>query len=88
MSKVIFMLLLNEVLNRNGLRIKLSEFEKNQLYGELLNHFGLIGGLNVCEALERSWQDPYTKSEIEDFILAWLRRKVRKVRGEYRTGII
>lgn len=84
MSKVIFMLLLNEVQSRNGLKVRLSEFEKNQLYGELLNHFGLIGGLNVCEALERAWQDPYMKSEIENFILAWLRRKVKKVKGEYR----
>ncbi|MEM0057242.1 MAG: hypothetical protein QXH96_02055 [Candidatus Geothermarchaeota archaeon] len=84
MSKVIFMLLLNEVQNRNGLKIRLSEFEKNKLYGELLNHFGLIGGLNVCEALERAWQDPYMKNEIENFILAWLRRKIRKVKGEYR----
>ncbi|MEM2454432.1 MAG: hypothetical protein QXL85_06785 [Candidatus Bathyarchaeia archaeon] len=84
MSKVIFMLLLNEVQNRNGLRVKLSEFEKNQLYGELLSHFGLIGGLNICEALERAWQDPYMKSEIENFILAWLKKRVKKVRGEYR----
>ncbi|MEM1515847.1 MAG: hypothetical protein QXH24_07390 [Candidatus Bathyarchaeia archaeon] len=65
----------------------MSDFEKNQLYGELLNHFGLIGGLNICEALERSWQDPYMKSKIEDFILTWLRRKVKKVRGEYRAGV-
>lgn len=78
------MLLLNEVQSRNGLKVRLSEFEKNQLYGELLNHFGLIGGLNVCEALERAWQDPHMKSEIENFILAWLRRKVKKVKGEYR----
>ncbi|MBS7641172.1 MAG: hypothetical protein QXJ19_00145 [Candidatus Bathyarchaeia archaeon] len=88
MSRVVFMLLLNDVLSRSGLRIKLSDLEKNQLYGEVLNHFGLIGGLNVCEALEKAWQDPYMKSKIEDFILAWLRKRVKKVRGEYRTGII
>lgn len=88
MSRFIFMLLLNEVLSRNGLKVKLSEFEKDMLYNELLNHFGLIGGLNVCEALENAWQDPYTRSKIEDFILAWLRKRVRKVRGEYRSGII
>ncbi|MEM1586185.1 MAG: hypothetical protein QXX99_03095 [Candidatus Bathyarchaeia archaeon] len=86
MSRVIFMLLLNEVLSRNGLRVKLSESEKNLLYGELLNHFGLVGGLNICEALERAWQDPYTKDKIEDFILSWLMRRVKKVRGEYRLG--
>lgn len=73
------MILLNEVLSRNGLKIKLSEFEKNQLYEDLLNRFGLIGGLNICEALERSWQDPYMKGKIEDFILTWLRRRVKKV---------
>lgn len=88
MSKVIFMLLLNEVLNRNGLKVKLSETEKNQLYGDLLNHFGLAGGLNICEALERSWQDPYVKGKIEDFILTWIRRRAKKIRGEYRTGLI
>lgn len=87
MSRTIFLLLLNDVLNRSGLKVKLSEFEKNQLYNELLNRFGLIGGLNVCEALEKAWEDPYTKNKIEDFILTWIGKKVRKVRGEYRTGL-
>jgi len=38
----------------------------------------LAGGLNVCEALENAWQDPYNRSRIEDFIIAWLKRRVRK----------
>lgn len=89
MSKTIFMLILNEVLNKNKIKIKLSEFEKDQVYREVLNYFGLAGGLNVCESLERAWQDPYNKSRIEDFIIAWLKRKMRKSISEgYRTGII
>jgi len=32
----------------------------------------------ICEALEAAWRDPYNRSEIEEFILAWLRKKARK----------
>lgn len=78
MSKLIFMLILNDVLSRNMIRVNLSENEKDRLYMELLNYFGLAGGLNVCEALENAWQDPYNRSRIEDFIIAWLKRRVRK----------
>lgn len=78
MSKLIFMLILNDVLSRNMIRVNLSENEKDRLYMELLNYFGLAGGLNVCEALENAWRDPYNRSRIEDFIIAWLKRRVRK----------
>ncbi|MBS7653948.1 MAG: hypothetical protein QXR06_00800 [Candidatus Bathyarchaeia archaeon] len=89
MSRLIFTLMLNEVLSKSGLRVSLSESEKDRLYMELLNYFGLAGGLNVCEALESAWQDPYNKERIEEFIVAWLRRKMRKnVLGESATGII
>lgn len=89
MSRLIFTLMLNEVLSRSGFRVSLSESEKDRLYIELLNYFGLAGGLNVCEALENAWQDPYNREKIEEFIVAWLRRKMRKnVLGESTTGII
>ncbi|MBS7639477.1 MAG: hypothetical protein QW804_03575 [Candidatus Bathyarchaeia archaeon] len=78
MSKLIFTLILNDVLSRNMIKVNLSENEKDRLYMELLNYFGLAGGLNVCEALENAWQDPYNRSRIEDFIIAWLKRRVRK----------
>jgi len=38
----------------------------------------LVGGLNVCEALEHAWRDPYNRGEIEDFIIAWLRKRAKK----------
>lgn len=89
MSKFVFMLLLNDILSKSRIRVKLSEIERNQLYEELINCFGLAGGLNVCEALERAWQDPYNRSRIEEFILAWFRRRMKKrIEGEYRTGIV
>jgi hypothetical protein len=89
MSRLIFTLILNDVLSRSGIRINLSESEKDRLYMELLNYFGLAGGLNVCEALESAWQDQYNRERIEEFIVAWLRRKIRKnVLGESTTGII
>jgi hypothetical protein len=34
--------------------------------------------LNVSEALEHAWRDPYNRSEIEDFIVAWLRKRAKK----------
>lgn len=88
MSKLIFTLILNEVLSRNRIKFSLSEREKDQLYTEILNYFGLAGGLNVCEALERAWQDPYNRGEIENFIIAWLRRRMRGVTRESQSGVI
>jgi len=83
------MLILNEVLNKNRIKIRLSEAEKDQIYREALNYFGLAGGLNICEALERAWEDPYNKGRIEDFIIAWLKRKMKRSISEgYRAGII
>lgn len=83
------MLILNEVLSKNRIKIKLSEFEKDQVYREVLNYFGLAGGLNTCESLERAWQDPYNRGRIEDFIITWLKRKMRKSISEgHRAGII
>ena len=72
------MRILNEVLSGSGLEVTLSDGDKEQLYQELLYYFGLVGGLNVCEALEAIWRDPYNRSEIKDFIIAWLRKKARK----------
>jgi hypothetical protein len=89
MSKLIFTLILNNVLSRSGIRVNLSESEKDRLYMELLNYFGLVGGLNICEALESAWQDPYNRERIEEFIISWLRRKIKKnVLGESTAGII
>jgi hypothetical protein len=56
----------------------LGEGDREQLYQELLYYFGLVGGLNVCEALEHAWLDPYNRGEIEDFIMAWLRKRAKK----------
>lgn len=34
--------------------------------------------MNVCETLEAAWRDRYNRSEIKDFILAWLKKKAEK----------
>jgi len=89
MSKFIFTIILSEILSKKGINVSLSESERDQLYMELLRYFGLIGGLNICESLERAWQDPYNRSEIEKFIISWIRRKMRKsLPGEYQPGVI
>ena len=72
MSRTILMGILSEM------HVLLSELEKEQLYNELLAYFGLIGALNECQALENAWKDPYNKSEIEEFIKAWLKRRRRR----------
>lgn len=69
------------------MQVWLNQIEKEQLYNELLAYFGLIGATNECQALEAAWIDPYNKSEIEEFIKAWLRRKRRK-REETVTEVI
>lgn len=72
------MTILNDVLGGVRFDVALSDGDRDQLYQELLYYFGLVGGLRVCEALEAAWRDPYNRSEIEEFILAWLRKKARK----------
>ena len=86
MSKLVFTTILNEVLSGLDFHVALGDTDKEQLYHELIYYFGLIGGLNVCDALEAAWRDPYNQSEIREFILAWLRKKAKKrVRA---TGVI
>ncbi len=68
---------LNAILNE--MQIWLNETEREQLYHELTAYFGLIGATNECTALEAAWKDPYNKSEIEEFIKAWLKRRQRRV---------
>jgi len=75
---LIFARILTDVLSATSSDLVLSEGDREQLYQELLYYFGLVGGLNVCEALEHAWRDPYNRSEIEDFIIAWLRKRAKK----------
>jgi len=72
------MRILSDVLSSIRLDVVLGEGEREQLYQELLYYFGLVGGLSVCEALEHAWRDSYNRSEIEDFIIAWLRKRAKK----------
>jgi len=69
------------------MQVLLSEFETEELYRELLAYFELIGASNECQALENAWKDPYNRSEIEEFIKAWIRRKQRK-KEEAITGVV
>jgi uncharacterized membrane protein YvbJ len=69
------------------MQVWLNNTEKEQLYNELLAYFGLIGATNECTALEAAWKDPYNKSEIEEFIKAWIKRKRRK-REEAMAGVV
>jgi len=82
LSRLIFNQILNEVLAATNLQVFLNEMERESLYTELLHHFGLIGATNECQALEAAWKDPYNKHEIEEFIKAWLKRKLRKKKPE------
>ena len=78
MSRLVFAVILTEVLSDVSFSVNLNDGDKEQLYQELLFYFGLVGGLNVCEALDAAWRDPYNKSEIAKFILVWLKRKAKK----------
>lgn len=86
MSRLVFAAILNEVLSGISFDVALGDSDREQLYLELLYYFGLVGGLNICEALKAAWQDQYNKTEIEEFILAWLRRKAKKM--VKATGVI
>jgi len=87
LSRLVFIRILNEVLSAARMDAGLDDVDKEQLYRELLYYFGLAGGLNVCEALETAWQDPYNRSEIEEFIAAWLRKKAKK-KIEAAAGVV
>lgn len=68
------------------MQVWLNEIEKEHLYHELLAHFGLMGALNECEALENAWKDPYNKRQIEEFMKAWLKRRQKKL--ERMEGVV
>ena len=78
LSRLVFARILHDVLSVISLDVVLSESDREQLYQELLYYFGLVGGLNVCEALEHAWRYAYNRSEIEDFIIAWLKKKAKR----------
>jgi len=86
LSRLIFKTIFNEVLSGISFHAVLGDTEKEQLYQEVLNYFGLVGASNTCEALETAWRDPYNQSEIREFILAWLRKRAKKTAEA--TGII
>lgn len=86
MSKLIFSTVLNDVLKGISFYVDLSDADREHLYNELLYYFGLVGGLNVCEALEAAWRDPYNQSEMKESILAWLTKKAKK--DVKATGVI
>jgi len=69
---------LNDVISATSIDTVLGWGDREQLYQEILCYFGLVGGLNVCEALEHAWQDPHNRTEIEDFITAWLKKRTKK----------
>jgi len=78
LSWLVFLRILNDVLSATSFDVVLGEVDREQMYQELLHYFGLVGGLNVCEALEHAWRDSYNRSEIEDFIIAWLKKRAKK----------
>jgi len=84
------MRVLNDVLIAASLDVVLGEGDREQLYQELLYYFGLVCGLNVCEALEHAWLDPYNRGEMEDFIIAWLRKSQARAKKKEKAiaGVI
>jgi len=85
-SRLIFNRILDDVLSSLRLQVSLTELEKESLYTEALFYFGVIGATNECEVLEKAWKDRYHKRAIEEFIEAWLKRKMRK--GKLQSMII
>jgi hypothetical protein len=81
MSKRVFAAILAEM------QVRLSNPDIEQLYRELTTYFGVIGAAEECQALETAWKDPYNRSEIEEFIKAWLRRRHRKME-EALAGVV
>jgi hypothetical protein len=69
-------LVLSSILSQ--MHIQLSRRETEELYYDLLMYFGLIGGVNECQALEYAWRDPRNRKMIEEFIIAWLNKKKKK----------
>jgi hypothetical protein len=61
-----------------GMHVWLSGSERYQLYRELVAYFGLVGAVDECGALYNAWRDPYNRREIEEFIIAWIRRRRKR----------
>jgi hypothetical protein len=60
------------------MHVWLSGSERDQLYRELVAYFGLVGAVDECVALDNAWKDPYNRREIEEFIIAWIRRRRKR----------
>jgi len=57
--------------------IKISQEAENELLGELLNVFFIIGSANEeCSALDDYWE--MRREDIQKFIRMWLKRKRKK----------
>jgi len=85
-SRLIFNRILDDVLSSLHLQVSLTDLEKESLYTEVVFYFGVIGATNECEVLEKAWKDRHHKRAIEEFIKAWLKRKMRK--GKLQPMII
>ena len=61
--------------------IKISQEAENELLGELLNVFFIIGSANEeCSALDDYWE--MRREDIQKFIRMWLKRKRKKKRKQ------
>lgn len=58
----------------------LTEPEKDQIHRELVDYFGLAGGLpdGDCKALESAWSDPNTRKAITKYIKDWVEAAKRR----------
>ncbi len=66
-----------EVLNRilNSLGIYLDEYERKELYENLVRDFGIIGKYDECMELEKLYNDEFYRRKIEEYIKKYLERK-------------
>ena len=52
LSRLILVTILSEVLSEINFYVDRDDTYREQLHNELLDYFGLVGGLDICEALE------------------------------------
>jgi len=90
LSRLVFMRILSDALSSASLDVVLGEGDREQLYQELLYYFGLVGGLNVCEALEHAWRETRQKlgtNKLHAYRFGQHKRRNRR-RGEVNGEVL
>ena len=66
------MRIFRKILEEMRLADELRREEKEELYRNLIAHFGILGSTDECEKLESAWKTPEYQKAIKKYIEDWI----------------